>query len=80
MENLDKVAEILYQAYCEKYRGMPCEPEGLEEGYTNLSKLLENREGKSALDKFDYLHLQMTEMCEKRAILYILELICPEEF
>ncbi len=78
MYGIEKIAEILYQAYEAKYREKRVEIEGLEESFQKLCGML-NHEQKNALMDYDDLDTEFLIKSQKEVIQYILELLCPED-
>ncbi len=77
MENIDKMAGLLYRAYEEKHVKDRVEIEGLDESFKKLSDMLNDKQ-RQALHEYDFLELELLIENQKHAIKYILELLCPE--
>lgn len=76
-EDLNKVAELFYFAYEDKYGCKHIEPEGFMEALEKLLKSL-NKEQHKYFDEFEILSIEFLKMQLTRAFKYILEILCPE--
>lgn len=76
MENLDKIADLLYITYDKKENRVDI-PEEYDESFKKVLDLL-NEEQKKAFYDYHNEEFCFSVLREKNAIKYILNLMCPE--
>lgn len=75
---MEKITEILYQAYKEKYDKVYIEPNNYTETTSKFISSL-NHEQFLIFAELETLQYYYVVMHEKQAIQFILELLCPKE-
>ncbi len=75
-KDLDKIAELFFNAYEEKHIGVDLSPEGMSKCFYELSSTL-NMDQKKLLSELENLEIEAYIIKVKAAIKYIIKLLCP---